>query len=78
MGGLKQTFADYSRRWNTPEAMQAAPGDFIRESRAVLDALMHRIMREERELYPLVDGDQPRTSPGPRVRAELFGSARAR
>src|SRR5262249_11512014 len=43
MGGLKKTFADYVRRWNTPEAMQAAPGGFIRESRAVLDALTHRI-----------------------------------
>jgi Hemerythrin HHE cation binding domain len=46
MGDLKKTFVDYSRRWNTPEAMRAAPGDFIRESRAVLDALTRRIGRE--------------------------------
>jgi hypothetical protein len=78
MGGLKKTFAEYSRRWNTPEAMQAAPGDFIRESHALLDALTHRIMREEAELYPLVDGDPSRSAPMPRVRAEPLASARAR
>jgi hypothetical protein len=78
MGGLKKTFAEYSRRWNTPEAMRAAPGDFIRESHAVFDALTHRIMREEAELYPLVDGEPPRSLPKPRVRAEPLASDRAR
>jgi hypothetical protein len=78
MGGLKKTFVEYSRRWNTPEAMRAAPGDFIRESHAVLDALTHRIMREEAELYPLVDGDRSRGPETPHVRTESIGSARAR
>jgi Hemerythrin HHE cation binding domain len=70
MGDLKKTFVDYSRRWNTPEAMRAAPGDFIRESRAVLDALTRRIGREEAELYPLVDGARSRGPAEPHVAGE--------
>src|SRR5262249_10153142 len=78
MGGLKKTLAEYSRRWHTPEAMRAAPGDFIRESHTVMDALAHRILHEDAELYPLVDGALPRSSPKPRVRAEPLASDRAR
>jgi Hemerythrin HHE cation binding domain len=70
MGDLKKVFADYSRRWNTPEAMRAAPAEFIRESRAVLDALTRRIGREEGELYPLVDADRSRGSADPHVAGE--------
>ena len=53
MGDLSKAFLDYSERW-----MKVPIGeywtDFCRETRAITDALIERIEREDRLLYPLL------------------------
>lgn len=51
MGGIKQAFEDYSKKWATALLIQANPSDFIKESKAVFDVLRKRIDRENTELY---------------------------
>jgi hypothetical protein len=77
MGDLRRSFAEYAHRWNTPEAIRAAPREFARESRLILEALTLRIAREEHELYPLVDG-APATVVVQRSLAAASGTARPR
>lgn len=54
MGGLAAAFAAYSERW-TAGAIAADWPAYCEESRAIIEALTNRIMRENRELYPLLD-----------------------
>ena len=54
MGGLAAAFIGYSDKWNANAIAADWPG-YCRESRAILDALTHRIARENRELYPLLE-----------------------
>lgn len=54
MGGLAAAFMAYSERW-TADAIQADWPGYCRETRVIVDALMNRITRENRELLPLLD-----------------------
>lgn len=56
MGGIKQVFEQYSKKWPTPSAIQGNPEAFVKETKGLFDALGKRITRENNELYPLYDG----------------------
>jgi iron-sulfur cluster repair protein YtfE (RIC family) len=54
MGGLAAAFSNYSETWNAT----AIAGDwagYCEASRAIIEALTNRIVRENRELLPLLD-----------------------
>jgi hypothetical protein len=54
MGGLATAFRDYAEQWGS----YAIEGDwkrYQRETIAILGALTDRVMREERDLYPLFE-----------------------
>lgn len=55
MGDLRGRFDQYRTRWPGPVAVAKDPAAFIRETREVVAALKHRIGREDRELYDLID-----------------------
>jgi len=55
MGGLRARFDLYRTRWPGPVAVAKDPSAFVRETREVVAALKHRIGREDRELYDLID-----------------------
>ena len=55
MGGIKQAFDDYSKKWATPASIQANPKDFIKETKSLFDVLGKRINRENNELYVAAD-----------------------
>ena len=54
MGGLAATYLAYSTRW-TVVAVEADWAGFAADTRTVMRALRQRILREERELYPMLD-----------------------
>lgn len=54
MGGLGGAFAAYNTRWQV-SAIRADVASFAEETDAVFAALTQRIVRENRELYPLAD-----------------------
>jgi hypothetical protein len=55
VAGIYASFDDYERRWPSVETILGDPRAFIRETREVLRVLAMRMMRENDELYPLVD-----------------------
>ncbi|MBK1839181.1 hemerythrin domain-containing protein [Azospirillum sp. YIM B02556] len=55
MGNLRARFDLYRTRWPGPVAVAKDPAAFVRETRDVVAALKHRIGREDRELYDLID-----------------------
>ena len=55
MGGIREAFAAYTRRWPTSLSIQNSPLDFIEETQALFAALATRIERENNQLYTLVD-----------------------
>lgn len=57
MGRLRTEVDAYLLRWPSAQALEDRPEGFVAETRAVLAALEVRIGREDRELFPLVDGD---------------------
>lgn len=54
MGGLAPAFLAYVDKW-TAMSIEADWPAYCRETRAILDALMNRLTRENRELLPLLD-----------------------
>jgi hypothetical protein len=54
MGGLAKAFGDYSDRWTAYEIEQNWKG-YQRETAEILNLLARRMVREERELYTLLD-----------------------
>ncbi len=54
MGGLAAAFVEYTENWNA-EAIAADWAGYCGHSRSVFEALTHRITRENRELYPLLE-----------------------
>jgi iron-sulfur cluster repair protein YtfE (RIC family) len=54
MGGLAAAFTAYSEKWNAV-AIGADWAGYCAESRGIIEALSNRIVRENRELYPLID-----------------------
>ena len=55
MGGIKQAFEDYSKKWGTPDSIKSNAKDFIKDSKGVFDVLGKRIARENNELYAAAD-----------------------
>lgn len=54
MGGLAPAFLAYSDKWNAGTIDADWPG-YCADTRAILDALMNRLTRENRELLPLLE-----------------------
>jgi iron-sulfur cluster repair protein YtfE (RIC family) len=54
MGGLSKEFAEYSSRWGA-NAIQDNWEGYRRDTSEILHALKVRMVREERDLYPLLD-----------------------
>ena len=54
MGGLAQAFTMFVERWDAL-AIEADWPRYQREARGIVEALSGRIVRENRELYPLLD-----------------------
>ena len=54
MGGLAAAFSGYSEKWNATAIAADWPG-YCEASRTIIDALSNRILRENRELLPLLD-----------------------
>jgi serine/threonine-protein kinase len=55
VGGLYSTFHAYTARWPTVASIHADPHAFVTETRELLTRLAFRMVRENDELYPLVD-----------------------
>jgi hemerythrin-like domain-containing protein len=54
MGGLAQAFTVYIERWDAL-SIESDWLRYQRESRGIIEALTTRIVRENRELYPLLE-----------------------
>jgi hypothetical protein len=54
MGGLAEAYVDYAERWNAHSIEQDWSG-YCAETHGILMALTTRIIRENRELYPLLE-----------------------
>lgn len=54
MGGLAPAFIAYCDKWNA-DAIEADWQGYCADTRAILDALTNRLMRENRELLPLIE-----------------------
>jgi hypothetical protein len=54
MGGLAPAFMAHSDKWNAGSIAADWPG-YCADTRAILDALMNRLTRENRELLPLLE-----------------------
>ena len=54
LGGLAKAFSAYIERWDALSIEADWPG-YQQESRGIIEALTNRIVRENRELYPLLD-----------------------
>jgi hypothetical protein len=54
MGGLAPAFIAYCDKWNAP-AIEADWAGYCSDTRTILDALLNRLTRENRELLPLVE-----------------------
>jgi hypothetical protein len=54
MGGLAPAFLAYSEKWSADSISADWPG-YCADTRGILEALTNRLMRENRELLPLLD-----------------------
>lgn len=54
MGGLAPAFLEYCDKW-TASSIPADWAGYCKETRGLLDALMDRLTRENRELLPLLE-----------------------
>jgi hypothetical protein len=55
VGGVYDAFGAFLETWATAASIEAAPGEFIRQTARVLRLLGKRMVREENELYPMVE-----------------------
>ena len=55
MGGLAAEFASFSEAWGATDIGRDWPG-YRRAATEIIGALARRIARENRELYPLIEG----------------------
>jgi hypothetical protein len=55
MGGLKEAFGDYVKKWMVARNIEADPRGFAAETKQVFAALALRIERENNELYAAAD-----------------------
>ncbi len=56
MGGLMVTFKAYLTTYGATDQIQASPAAFINETKALFEAMSQRIVREESDLFVMVDG----------------------
>ncbi len=61
MGNLAEVYLAYTREWTAQKIAGDQPG-FSTATLSVMRALRQRILREERDLYPMIDGGE-RTAP---------------
>jgi hypothetical protein len=54
MGGLAEAYVDYAEKWNA-HSIEQDWGAYCAETHCILTALTTRIIRENRELYPLLE-----------------------
>lgn len=54
MGGLAQAFTTYVEHWDALR-IESAWQDYRKETCGIIDALSNRIVRENQELYPLLE-----------------------
>ena len=54
MGGLAKAFSDFVTGWDALK-IEANWAEYCRETSGILDALMNRLVRENRELLPLLE-----------------------
>jgi iron-sulfur cluster repair protein YtfE (RIC family) len=54
MGGLAQAFSDYKTEYLSAAKIKNAPAEFIQTSQRIMGAIMERIEKEEKLLYPLL------------------------
>ncbi len=55
MGNINTDVNNYRKKWVVQEKIQQAAADFIDETQIIIDALTQRIIKENDELYELVD-----------------------
>lgn len=55
IGGMKEAFMEYSKRWSTPANIQTHAQEFVIETKNLLGALSKRIEKEDLELYRIAD-----------------------
>ena len=53
LGGIKEAFFNYSTKWTSPEKIIQSQMEFTSESKALVGALQNRIVKEDKELFPL-------------------------
>jgi hypothetical protein len=58
VGSIYDAFGAYTRRWPTSASIEADVAGFADETRALLMTLATRMLRENDELYPLVDASE--------------------
>lgn len=54
MGGLAQAYTVFSERWDAL-SIESNWAGYRKEARGIIEALTNRIVRENRELYPLLE-----------------------
>jgi len=57
MGGLAAAFITYADKWSAG-AIESDWGAYCRDSQVIIEDLTERIVRENRELYPLAERDK--------------------
>jgi hemerythrin-like domain-containing protein len=55
MGGLKEAFGGYLSRWPAAAQIQKDPGQFVKETKGIFEALSRRIDKDNQGLYAVVD-----------------------
>lgn len=54
MGGLARVFSDFKAEFMSAPKIKNAPAEFIEASKRVMGAIIARIDKEEKQLYPLL------------------------
>lgn len=54
MGGLARVLSDFKAEYMSAPKIKNAPAEFIETSKRVMQAIMERIAKEEKQLYPLL------------------------
>ncbi|MBV8624162.1 MAG: hemerythrin domain-containing protein [Herbaspirillum sp.] len=55
MKGISSEYGQFSRRWNDAQRIAEQPELFRSEANRVLKTLFERIVRENREFYPMIE-----------------------
>ena len=61
MGELRNALNTYLATWPTPEAVQDAPYEFIKDSRSFFESVQQRILLENKELFSTIEDQQTKS-----------------